>query len=115
MSEAVITKEPVSKKQSNFVCALEAAELLNCVAAKDYQTERCVQLISKLRKCVEKNVSVRRRKSAAHIFLGGVVTWVEAVAAESIGLPGAPRGATRPFSTTEPVDVLALTPSRRGT
>ncbi|CAL5222337.1 g4686 [Coccomyxa viridis] len=37
-----------------FVCAEEAAALLNCAAEKKYNEMRCYPLIKKLRACVEK-------------------------------------------------------------
>ena len=43
-----------------FVCAGEAAALLNCVADKKYNEMRCYPLIKKLRACVEKKVASHR-------------------------------------------------------
>ena len=40
-----------------FVCAEEAAALLNCVSEKKYNEMRCYPLIKKLRACVEKKVT----------------------------------------------------------
>ncbi len=38
-------------------CAIEAAKLLNCVAAKTYSKEECVAALDALRACVRKHVS----------------------------------------------------------
>ena len=40
-----------------FVCAEEAAALLNCVADRKYNEMRCYPLVKKLRACVEKKVA----------------------------------------------------------
>jgi len=44
-----------------FICAEEAAALLNCVAEKKYNEMRCYPLIKKLRACVEKKVNSYNR------------------------------------------------------
>lgn len=49
-----------------FVCAEEAAALLNCAAEKKYNEMRCYPLIKKLRACVEKKVST----SCTKVHLG---------------------------------------------
>ena len=57
MSEA--ESKPNSRKSAEnpcFVCAEEAAALLNCVTDKKYNEMRCLPLIKKLRACVEKKV-----------------------------------------------------------
>ena len=46
-----------------FVCAEEAAALLNCVADKKYNEMRCYPLIKKLRACVEKKVGSHHHMS----------------------------------------------------
>lgn len=45
-------KQPELK--SAFVCQLEASELLNCVASDSFNEARCLTLLKKFRKCVEK-------------------------------------------------------------
>ena len=57
---AVETKKPLSSPC--FVCAEEAAALLNCVAGKKYNEMRCYPLIKKLRACVEKKVASRSER-----------------------------------------------------
>lgn len=56
MSEDTSAPEPSKKSSPCFVCAEEAAALLNCVADKKYNEMRCYPLIKKLRACVEKKV-----------------------------------------------------------
>ncbi|GMH44939.1 hypothetical protein BSKO_12896 [Bryopsis sp. KO-2023] len=51
--------EPGEKKEAKqireaFACAKEAADLLNCVAAKNYNELKCVTLTKKLRECVKR-------------------------------------------------------------
>ena len=53
MSEDKIAPE---KSSPCFVCAEEAAALLNCVAEKKFNEMRCYPLIKKLRACIEKKV-----------------------------------------------------------
>ena len=55
------TKKPLSTPC--FVCAEEAAALLNCVADKKYNEMRCYPLIKKLRACVEKKVASHHNMS----------------------------------------------------
>jgi len=38
-------------------CAVEAATLLNCVAAKNYSKEECITLLDSLRSCIKNSVS----------------------------------------------------------
>lgn len=40
--------------QPAFVCEIEASELLNCAASGSYNEARCLTLLKKFRKCVEK-------------------------------------------------------------
>jgi hypothetical protein len=42
-----------------FVCEVEAAALLNCVAASDYHEAKCVALMKKLRKCIQRERVVK--------------------------------------------------------
>ena len=56
MSEDKSASEPSNKSSPCFVCAEEAAALLNCVADNKYNEMRCYPLIKKLRACVEKKV-----------------------------------------------------------
>jgi hypothetical protein len=44
---------------SKFVCEVEATALLNCIAAEDYVEHKCVSLMKKLRKCVQKERLVK--------------------------------------------------------
>lgn len=55
MSSNTTSKEP----EIDFVCGLEAAALLNCVASKQYSDVKCKPLLQKLRSCCEKKVSFR--------------------------------------------------------
>jgi hypothetical protein len=47
--------EPVPK----FVCEVEAAALLNCVAANDFHEHKCLALMKKLRKCIQRERVVK--------------------------------------------------------
>ena len=46
---------PQSEHSSD--CAVEAAQLLNCIASKKYHKEQCIALLDSLRACVKKHVS----------------------------------------------------------
>lgn len=37
-----------------FVCAKEASDLLNCIAANEYVEHKCLDRMKKLRKCTQK-------------------------------------------------------------
>jgi hypothetical protein len=39
---------------ASFVCAKEAADLLNCIAANEYVERKCLDRMKKLRKCTQR-------------------------------------------------------------
>ena len=47
------------EQQSDFVCSNEATALLNCVANKSFNQQKCISLMRKLRECILKEVLVR--------------------------------------------------------
>lgn len=49
---------PADKREpsSSAVCGIEAEQLLNCVTHKNYDREKCIKLLEKLRACVKENV-----------------------------------------------------------
>ena len=70
MSEGKSAPETSSSPSSPcFVCAEEAAALLNCVTEKKYNEMRCLPLIKKLRACVEKKA--RTSSNSAQLDLPG--------------------------------------------
>lgn len=44
------------KDKVGFECAAEVADVINCVAAKEYNELRCIPLLKKLRACIVKKV-----------------------------------------------------------
>lgn len=41
--------------QQTFACEVEAALLLNCIAADEYVEQKCVQYMKRLRKCTQQH------------------------------------------------------------
>lgn len=56
-SETVKNTPSTPQSVHSSDCAIEAAQLLNCVASKKYNKEHCVALLDNLRACVKKHVS----------------------------------------------------------
>ncbi len=76
-------KKPASPPQQgpSSDCAIEAAKVLNCVAANTYSKEECIAALDALRACVQKHVSSKSRCPP-----------VAAPAAHPAPPPGAARG-----------------------
>ena len=61
----------VSEGGSSFVCAAEATALLNCVANKSFNQQRCITLMRKLRECILKEVLRYPSSSTPRLRLEG--------------------------------------------
>ena len=61
-------KPAAATERTNFVCAVEASALLNCVASKDYDKDKCAALVEKLRACIKKHVSPSGDLSGIHFM-----------------------------------------------
>ena len=46
--------------EHSFACGTEASALLNCAVGNDFDKDKCVELLLKLRQCVKRQVSGAR-------------------------------------------------------
>ncbi|KAL9670376.1 hypothetical protein QQ045_007927 [Rhodiola kirilowii] len=65
------------KAQPQPVCAEEALDLLNCVAASAYDQDKCLLLLTNLRNCVlSKGYGAIGHVVLSNIFWLEVLTWL---------------------------------------